>query len=300
MTQNVRQIGLVDTTLRDGHQAPGVVFSLETREALIKALDEANVDRIEALAPGFTPKETAAAKRWSRIPKRAKIIAWNRLKLSDVEASMALKPHIIHVCFPASKTQLRKKLNMDFDAAAGVLEKCLDLARVNGFEVSVGLEDASRVAFENLTRIRTLLRYLQVENIRVSDTCGVLTPTSTRRLVEYFNAGNFTVEFHAHDDLGMAEVNSLIAALSGAQYVHTSLRGLGERAGNAAFSAFVKLAEKSNRIALGLTSAEAQAIEETFGPWLARDQFMSFLKTSPGSDVTDWIAQHSGPQSFDR
>jgi homocitrate synthase NifV len=277
-----------------------LVLSIETRERIIKALDEAQVDRLEALAPGFTPKETAAAKRWTRLSQRAKIIAWNRLNLSDVEASMALKPHIIHVCFPCSKIQLREKLNMDFDSAAKILEKCLDLARLNGFEVSVGLEDASRVAFENLTRIRTLLGYLQVENLRISDTCGVLTPTSTRRLVEYFNTGNFVIEFHAHDDLGLAEVNSLIAALSGAQYIHTSLKGLGERAGNASFSGFIKLAEKSNQIALKLTSAEALAIEESFAQELDRSAFMENLKTSPGSDITDWIAQHSGPQRFDR
>jgi homocitrate synthase NifV len=297
MQPDKRHINLVDTTLRDGHQAPGLALSLETRESLIKSLDAVGVEWIEALSPGMTHKETLAAKKWSKIPKRAKIIAWNRLNLGDVEASMAAKPHLIHVCFPTSESHLSKKLGVDFEEAAVTLEKCLDLARLNGFEVSVGLEDASRAGYANLTKARSLLRSLAVQNVRLSDTCGVLTPASTRRLVEYFGDPHFNVDFHAHDDLGMADVNSLVAALSGANSVNVSLMGVGERAGNSGLSRFAFLAAYSKDISVKVTPAMATTLEDTYREFLIRSDYMESLKVSPGSDVTDWIGQPTVPPS---
>jgi homocitrate synthase NifV len=293
-------IHLVDTTLRDGHQAPGLALSLETRETVIKALDDLGVARIEAVSIGMSPVESIASKRWRGLMKRSKLVAWNRLKLSDVEGSMAIKPDVIHVCFSASESHLSKKLNMTFEKAANVLEKCLDLAHLNGFEVSVGLEDASRAGFERLSKIRSLLRYLKVGHVRLSDTCGVLTPSTTRQLVEFFATGHFSVEFHAHNDLGMANVNALIAAQSGADFINTSILGVGERTGNASFSGFLALAERCRALAVNVSSAQAMALERTLREFLSREGYMASLKSSPGSDVTDWLAHHAGLQRVNR
>ena len=100
MTQP-KTIYLADTTLRDGHQAVGLALNLETREKIVMAMDNLGVARIEALAPSLTPAEARAGRKWSSMTVNAKIVAWNRLNLADIEASMTARPHIIHISFPA-------------------------------------------------------------------------------------------------------------------------------------------------------------------------------------------------------
>ncbi|MDR3135052.1 MAG: homocitrate synthase [Deltaproteobacteria bacterium] len=287
-----RNISLVDTTIRDGQQAPGLAFSLDTRTLLIEALDQIGLARIEAIYPGMSIRENRAAKRWPEIATRAKIVAWNRLNVGDVKASMALKPGVIHVGFPVSESHMERKIMATFDKAAATLETCLDMARVSGFEVSVGLEDASRASYQRLIQARSLMLYLQAGRVRLSDTVGILTPASTKRLVEFFVAGGLKVEFHAHNDLGMATANSLMAAQSGADSIDVTLLGIGERAGNASLSAFVALAEKTPGLSLDVTLEQASKIEDAFKKFLNRDEYLGTLSNSSGSDITDWVDHH--------
>lgn len=101
------------------------------------------------------------------------------------------------------------------------------------------------------------------------------------------------VEFHSHNDLGQAATNGLIAALSGASYIDTTLMGVGERAGNASLLDFVSLVEKTSSLSTPVTSAQAEEIEGTFREFLSRDEYVETLKISPDSDITQWISQHA-------
>jgi homocitrate synthase NifV len=280
-------IRLVDTTLRDGQQAPGLAFSQKTRWALVKSLDSLGLAKIEAMYLGLTKAELSEAKKRSLSLKKSSIVAWNRLHTGDIEASMEAEPRWIHICFPVTGSMLTKKLRLTFSEAARLLEKCLALARKNSFETSVGLEDASRANQNELLEIKTLLKGLGVVDVRISDTVGLLTPGRTRTLVEDFCQKGFRVEFHAHNDLGLAGTNSLVAALSGASYIDTTLMGVGERAGNAGLSEFLALAELAPSLCLTIKSKKARELEEHFRLFLKRDEYINTLFRSPWSDITD-------------
>ncbi|MDR2612083.1 MAG: homocitrate synthase [Deltaproteobacteria bacterium] len=262
-------MGIVDTTLRDGQQSPGLVFSAAAKESMIAGLDGAGVARIEEAGPAMGP--VACSRPLRSLVRNAEIVLWNRLLESDVEASLAADPHVIHVCLPVSERHLERKLGVSWDRAARLLEGAVRLAGSEGHRVSVGLEDASRAGPGSLGRAMGLLSDVGARHVRLSDTAGVLTPGRTRELVGLFKAGGFTVEFHAHDDLGLADANSLQAALAGADYVDVTLCGIGERAGNASLGGFARLAGSAPGLGLAVGAGEAAALEGAFRHLFGRE-----------------------------
>jgi homocitrate synthase NifV len=167
-----------------------------------------------------------------------------------------------------------------------LLERALSLCRGNGFRHCVGLEDASRSGAPHLEKVIQGLLSLKVERVRLADTVGVLTPMRTAGLVGAFASRGFKVEFHAHNDLGLADANSLMAALNGACHVDCTLGGIGERAGNASLLGFVRLAALSGRLSFNTTVQKAAALEERFLPLFEREGFLSRLCASKSADIT--------------
>jgi homocitrate synthase NifV len=280
-----RRVRLVDTTLRDGEQSPGLAFSLKTKKRLAFILDRAGIHQIEAGAPAMGDKEIEAVLAVKAVCRRALVSTWNRLKLEDLEASFACRPDIVHICLPVSEIHLQKKLKISWETALTTLIACLEAARRRGREVSVGLEDVSRAEPGRLLQAAAALRELGVRRIRLSDTVGVLTPGRLPALFKNFIPAGFNVEFHAHNDLGLAEANSLRAALAGAEYIDTTLLGVGERAGNCGLANFVRLAGAAGNLALGVRLQDALAMETEAGPILNREYFMERLLTSPTAGI---------------
>jgi homocitrate synthase NifV len=133
-----------------------------------------------------------------------------------------------------------------------------------------------------------------LEHLRLSDTAGVLTPGRTADLTALFVTKGFTVEFHAHNDLGLANANSLVSALNGASYVDTTLLGVGERAGNACLSRFLRMLSMTPHLESDLGARKAAKLEESFRPVLERDDYLDSLVRSKSSDITDLVRQYAG------
>ncbi|MDR2349032.1 MAG: homocitrate synthase [Deltaproteobacteria bacterium] len=287
-----RKIRIADTTLRDGQQSPGLAFSPETSLRMMEMLDDLGVSRVEVATPPAGPGEFQIVRDLKCRLKNAKMVSWNRLRMSDAEASLRLEPHAVHLCFPVSEPQLRKKLKISFDEAGTLLAELVETVAGAGAEVSVGLEDVSRATPERLAEAKALLRKLRVDNLRLSDTVGILTPGRTAALVEFFRGEKYALEFHAHNDLGMAVPNSLMAALSGADHIDTTLLGVGERAGNASLSGFLRLCAMSPLLETDVDLEEALFLEETFSSLLNRDEYLDSLMNSPASDITEFAGEN--------
>jgi homocitrate synthase NifV len=285
-----RLVKLVDTTLRDGHQAPGLALSPATRIRLGEALDRAGVDRIEAGSPAMGATEIETVRRLKGAVRHAEISVWSRLNLDDVSASLAAGPDIVHICFPISERQTRTKLRLGWRKTAELLERAVNLCARKGYPVSVGLEDFSRASSERLEKAIALLLKLNLQDVRLPDTVGILTPLRTRELVLLFKGRGFNVEFHAHNDLGIADANSLVAALAGAAMVDTTLGGIGERAGNSSLSGFVELATHARGLRFKVDLDCAIRLEDDFLPFLRREGYLSALKSSRSADITDFGA----------
>ncbi|MDR2572778.1 MAG: hypothetical protein LBC94_00285 [Desulfovibrio sp.] len=268
----MRQLHVIDVTLRDGEQAPGFAFSLQTRIRLARLLDMAGVHQIEAGVPAAGAAEQDAVRAVKDACSSALVSTWNRANSGDIEAALACGVDVLHICMPVSWRQICNKLAITPRTALERYKECAALAVAGDVTVTVGFEDASRADPDFMLRLAHELKALGVLRIRVSDTVGVLTPNEAENLVRLLGQAGMDMEIHAHNDLGMAAANSYCAALAGAAFINVTLTGIGERAGNCGLLHFARLVEHSGVFDCVPNAQQAAEAEYLAAPMLRRDE----------------------------
>ncbi|MER8724917.1 homocitrate synthase [Mesorhizobium sp. M1027] len=279
-----RHVFLNDTTLRDGEQAPGVAFTTTEKLEIAESLAAAGVTEIEIGTPvmGADEIETIRAAVARRLPVR--LMAWCRMTSLDLDAAIESGVHAVNLSLPASDIQLAAKLGLDKAGALQVIQHMVRRAAAAGFFVAVGCEDASRANRDHLARVIETAARAGASRVRLADTVGVLDPFSTFELVAQLVAQSpIDLEFHAHNDLGLAAANTLAAIRAGARHASVTVLGLGERAGNAALEEVAA--------AMAVLDGADTGIELTALPdlaaqvaWAARRQTAA-IKPVVGADV---------------
>ncbi len=244
---------IVDTTLRDGEQTAGIVFSLPEKVWIARMLDEAGVEMIEAGIPAMGEVEQEALAAIVRLGLKARISAWNRVNPGDIQASIDCGVRDLHLSAPVSDLQIKEKLGRDRRWVLGRLVEAIRYVRRQGCRVSVGAEDASRADEEFLLLFARTARQEGAERFRYADTVGALDPFFTyERIDRLVRSVDLEVEIHAHNDFGLATANALAALRAGATWASTTVGGLGERAGNTAFEELVMALKHLQGIELGI------------------------------------------------
>jgi len=226
---------ILDTTLRDGSQTPGICFTREQKLKIAALLDEGGVHQIEAGIPAASKQEKEIITRIMENRKNAVISVWGRLVPADIGHAADCKPDIIHISVPVSDTHIYSKLKKDKDWVVGQLYACLELIGKYNIPLSVGFEDAFRGEPVFLQTVVKILLDFGVKRIRLSDTVGVAAPSVVRNVFTELSLhvrGRAELGFHAHNDLGMAVANTVEAAKCGCLYADVTVGGIGERAGN--------------------------------------------------------------------
>jgi homocitrate synthase NifV len=264
-----------DSTLRDGEQTPGVSFTLEEKVAIAKALEAAGVEEIEAGTPAMGGEELAAVAAVASELSTATPIGWCRISEADVDAALRAGLRAVNVSAPMSERQIQAKLGTSRLAVLERIERVVAYARSAGLDVALGGEDSSRAELDFVCAAVTVAEEAGARRFRYADTLGVLDPFRTYDIFRRLCAEtDLELEFHGHNDLGLATANTVAAVQGGATHVSVCVMGLGERAGNAALEQVVA--------ALARVAGRRTAVDFSHLPKLAQ-----MVATASGSPVPE-------------
>ena len=226
-------IGLYDTTLRDGEQTVGVVLSPEEKLEIARALDAAGVDRIEAGFPRVSEEDAEAIRLIAGAGLRAEVWGFSRAVPADVEALVELGVRAAVIESPVSDLKL-EALGVPREKMLERIAKAVSFAVENGITVAFFGVDSTRADLEFYRQSYSTAVEAGATEVVAVDTIGVATPEAAAFLVgQTVEWLDVPVHWHGHNDFGLATAAAVAAVQAGATWIHGTVNGMGERAGNA-------------------------------------------------------------------
>ncbi|MFB6470003.1 MAG: 2-isopropylmalate synthase [Vulcanisaeta sp. AZ3] len=232
-----RYVRFLDTTLRDGEQTPGVALRSEDKLAIALKLEELGVDSIEAGFPIVSDGEFRAVKDIAREVTDTEVIALARTRREDINRVIDADVGAVHIFIATSDIHMKYKLKMNREKVVSTAVEAVEYAKSHGMIVEFSAEDATRSDPQFLVRVFQEVVNAGADRLDIADTVGVMWPSKMAWLVSFVKEnvkGDYLLSVHCHDDFGMAVANSVTAIEAGADQVHGTINGVGERAGNAA------------------------------------------------------------------
>ncbi len=234
------RIRIFDTTLRDGEQTPGVSLTPRNKLRIAKALDEFGVDVIEGGFARASEGDFQALRLMAKAGLRAEICSMSRGVKDDIAAAADCGAQSIHLVLPTSDIHLKHMLKKKRNELLQLTVECVEYAKERNLTVELSAEDGSRSDPEFLKQFYSTGLSAGADRLCLCDTVGILTPDRSYQMISNLKgAVKAPLSIHCHDDFGMAVANSIAALQAGADQVHVTVNGLGERAGNAALEEIV-------------------------------------------------------------
>ena len=230
---NRYDVCVCDTTLRDGEQAAGIVFSNVEKYRIAQLLDEAGVQQIEAGIPAMGADEKKAVKHIAHMKLNASILGWNRANIDDINTSIECDVDSVAISLSSSDIHIEHKLKKSREWVLEQIDACVSHAKSHGMYISCNAEDASRADIDFLIKFAKTAKKAGADRLRYCDTIGREDPfTCALRVERIIKEAGIEVEMHTHNDFGMATANCMAGVKAGARFLSTTVMGIGERAGN--------------------------------------------------------------------
>jgi isopropylmalate/homocitrate/citramalate synthase len=229
------EIKIHDITLRDGEQQTGIVFTKDDKIRIAEALAEAGIHRIEAGMPAVSAADEAAIKEIVKRDLGPEIYAFSRCMIDDVKRALDCGVSGVVTEIPASEHLIEYAYKWPLNRAIDLSIKATNFAHEQGLKVVFFLIDFTRSDINwVLDLVTRVADEGHMDSLALVDTFGVVSPHAMPYFVKHVQARiDKPLEAHFHQDFGTGVANTLIALAEGVQVAHTTVLGIGERAGNA-------------------------------------------------------------------
>ena len=225
------RIGILDSTLREGEQHPGVSFTNKQRIQIAWMLDYFGVDQIE-ISPIISNDHAVATKTIIKQGLSADIVAHGRALKEDIDVSLKCDATWVAAYLGISDIHLKDKLRISRDEALNRAVKTVEYAKSHGLKIRFTVEDGCRADPQFLIKVCKAIEEAGVDRISLPDTVGVLRPIGMYNFVKRVRSEvNVPLDAHVHNDIGFALANAFAACDAGADQIHTTIDGIGERTG---------------------------------------------------------------------
>ena len=237
-------IKVLDTTLRDGEQTPGVSLTPLEKLRIANKLDEIGVDFIEAGSAITSEGERQSIKEITSQGLNAEILSFSRPLTVDIDYCLECDVDAVNLVVPTSDLHISEKLKTTRDKLIDLSNSAIEYCKDHGLTVELSAEDATRSDFDFLKSVYENAIDHGADRICVCDTVGILTPNKSFEIFNKLRDIPVPIACHCHNDFGLAVANTLSSLEGGATEIHTTVNGIGERAGNTSFEECVVSIER--------------------------------------------------------
>ena len=227
-----QKIQILDTTLREGEQTPGVSFKISQKIQILELLNQFGVNYIEVGHPVVSKDIFSFINKISKLKLNSKIIAHSRLLKKDIDKVIELNIPWIGLFFDLCENHLEKKYRISEKKALRMITDSISYSKKHKLKIRFTAEDASRTNFEFLIKVAKLIEKAGADRFSYADTVGILHPGKVNDIFSRLASEiKIPIHGHFHNDFGLATANALQALQSGASCVDVTVNGLGERCG---------------------------------------------------------------------
>src|ERR671927_1922678 len=267
-----KKIRILDSTLREGEQHPGGSFTIKQRIQIAWMLDSFGVDQIE-ISPVVSPDHFETTKTIIKQGLKADILAHVRATKSDVDIAVSCGATWIATYMGISDIHLSTKLKITREEAKIRALEVADYIKAHGMKARFTMEDASRTEPEFLIEMCREMNKRGIERISIPDTVGIMRPRGMYNLVKMIydniDTTRTSIDVHCHNDVGLALANALAGCEAGADQIHTTIDGFGERTGIPSLSetavALMLIYKSNNDLRLHMLKDLSKTIAEYVG-----------------------------------
>ena len=229
--KSTKNVHILDSTLREGEQHPGISFTSKHRAQIAWELDCFGVDQIE-ISPVISPDHKKSLKTILGMGLHADIISHGRALKSDIDISLDCDAKWCAAYLGISDIHLKDKLKITREEAMDRAITTVEYAKSHGLNIRFTIEDGSRADPEFAKSVCVAIESAGVDRISLPDTVGAMLPGGMYSFVDMIKQSvNVPLDVHTHNDLGLALANSLAGIDAGANQIHTTINGIGERTG---------------------------------------------------------------------
>ncbi|OHE23289.1 MAG: pyruvate carboxyltransferase [Syntrophobacterales bacterium RBG_19FT_COMBO_59_10] len=230
-----KKVIIHDVTLRDGEQQAGVIYTKDDKVRIAEKLAEAGVHRIETGMPVVSPMDEAAIKEIVKRNLGPEIFCFSRCMVDDVKRAADCGVSGIVIEIPASAHMVEQAYKWPLEKAIELSIKATTCAKEHGLYTVFFTIDGTRTEMDFLLNlVERVAEEGHMDAFTLVDTFGVLSPQAagyfTRKVKERVAK---PLEIHFHSDFGLGVANTIMAVLEGAEVIHSTVGGIGERCGNA-------------------------------------------------------------------